>query len=323
MLIKARAEILPKWLRFVKGCVDSEDIPLNLSRELLQDSALIRKIRSLITTRLIRLLQDNMKKNPASYEEFYASYQVFLKEGILASNDQSEKEDISKLLQFESSTLGAGEKTSLSDYIGRMKEGQVDIYYLAAPSRQLAENSPYYEAVKKKDVEVLFCYQPYDELVLVQLRQFKSKSVISVEKEMRRDAEAEPVITENMKQLSDWLKSTLASKVHKVKITGRLSEHPCLISVEEMAAARHFVKTSLAQFSEEDRYKLLEPTLELNPTHPIISKLATLKDSNPDLAKSLAEQLLNNAMVSAGLVDDPRTVTMGLNSLLVRLLEKH
>lgn len=323
MLIKQRAEILPKWLRFVKGCVDSEDIPLNLSRELLQDSALIRKIRGLITSRLIRLLQDNMKKDPASYEEFYSSYQVFLKEGILASNEQSEKEDISKLLQFESSSLAAGEKTSISDYITRMKEGQTDIYYLAAPSRQLAENSPYYEAVKKKDVEVLFCYQPYDELVLVQLRQFKSKAVISVEKEMRRDAETEPVCTENMKQLSDWLKSTLSPKVHKVKITGRLSEHPCLVSVEEMAAARHFVKTSLAQFSEDDRYKLLEPTLELNPTHPIISKLVSLKDSNPDLAKKLADQLFNNAMVSAGLVDDPRTVTVGLNALLAQLLEKH
>ncbi|XP_003740369.1 heat shock protein 75 kDa, mitochondrial [Galendromus occidentalis] len=323
VLIKPKAEILPKWLRFVKGCVDSEDIPLNLSRELLQDSALIRKIRSLITSKLIRLLQDSMKKDPASYEEFYTNYNVFLKEGILASNEQSEKEDIAKLLQFESSTLEPGQKTSISDYLGRMKEGQKDIYYLAAPSRQLAENSPYFEGVKKKDVEVLFCYQPYDELVLVQLRNFKSKAVISVEKEMRRDAETEPMATESMKELSEWLKTTLQPKVHKVKMTGRLSEHPCLISVEEMAAARHFVKTSLSQFSEDDRYKLLEPTLELNPTHSIILKLTALKDSNPSLAKKLAEQLFYNAMVSAGLVDDPRTVTAGLNSLLNELLEKH
>nr|AGQ56701.1 HSP 75 [Neoseiulus cucumeris] len=323
VLIKQKAEILPKWLRFVKGCVDSEDIPLNLSRELLQDSALIRKIRSLITSKLVRLLQDSMKKDAASYEEFYTNYNVFLKEGILASNDQSEKEDIAKLLQFESSTLEPGQKTSITDYLGRMKEGQKDIYYLAAPSRQLAENSPYFEGVKKKDVEVLFCYQPYDELVLVQLRNFKSKAVISVEKEMRRDAETEPVVTESMKQLSEWLKTTLQPRVHKVKITGRLSEHPCLISVEEMAAARHFVKTSLSQFSEDDRYKLLEPTLELNPTHSIIMKLTALKDSNPQLAKKLAEQLFYNAMVSAGLVDDPRTVTAGLNSLLNELLEKH
>nr|AXZ96463.1 heat shock protein 75 [Neoseiulus barkeri] len=323
VLIKQKAEILPKWLRFVKGCVDSEDIPLNLSRELLQDSALIRKIRSLITSKLVRLLQDSMKKEASSYEEFYTNYNVFLKEGILASNEQAEKEDIAKLLLFESSTLEPGKKTSITDYLGRMKEGQKDIYYLAAPSRQLAENSPYFEGVKKKDVEVLFCYQPYDELVLVQLRNFKSKAVISVEKEMRRDAETEPATTESMKQLSEWLKTTLQPRVHKVKITGRLSEHPCLISVEEMAAARHFVKTSLSQFSEDDRYKLLEPTLELNPTHSIIVKLTALKDSNPQLAKKLAEQLFYNAMVSAGLVDDPRTVTAGLNSLLNELLQKH
>lgn len=323
VLIKPRADILPKWLRFVKGCVDSEDIPLNLSRELLQDSALIRKIRSLITTRIIRLLQDGMKKEPDSYSTFYKDYNVFLKEGILASNEQSEKEDIAKLLQFESSTLPGGENTSISDYLGRMKEGQRDIYYMAAPSRHLAENSPYYEAVKKKDVEVLFCYQPYDELVLVQLRQYKQKAVISVEKEMRRDSETEtPPETEAMKQLSEWLKSTLSPKVHKVKVTGRLSEHPCLISVEEMAAARHFVKTSLSQFSEEERYKLLEPTLELNPSHPIMLKLTKLKDSNPDLAKKVADQIFYNAMVSAGLVEDPRTVTANLNSLLSELLQK-
>lgn len=190
VLIKPRADILPKWLRFVKGVVESEDIPLNLSRELLQDGALIRKIRTVIASRLVKHLSKCAQKEPESYARFYRDYGVFLKEGILASHEQAEKEDIAQLLQFESSTRPPGQTVTLAEYCKSMKEGQRDIYYLAAPSRQLAESSPYFEAVRSKDVEVLFCCEPYDELVLVQLRQFNRKNVTSVEKEMRRDAEA-------------------------------------------------------------------------------------------------------------------------------------
>lgn len=108
----------------------------------------------------------------------------------------------------------------------------------------------------------------------------------------------------------------------QVKVTRRLEKHPCLISVEEMAAARHFVKTSLQSFSEEERYRLLEPTLEINPEHPIMVKLAQLRSSDPELARKLAQQVFGNAMVTAGLVDDPRKVTADLNDLLTALLEK-
>lgn len=323
VLIKNKAEILPKWLRFIKGVVDSEDIPLNLSRELLQDSALIRKIRTVITNRLSRYLHDRMTKEPESYAKFYRDYSMFLKEGILASHEQFEKEEIAKLLQFESSTKPDGEKVTLAEYCANMKEGQKDIYYLAAPSRHLAEASPYFEAVSSRDVEVLFCFEPYDELVLVQLQQFNRKNVTSIEKEMRRDAEKADKQSDEVNELSDWLKTMLSPMVHKVKVTKRLHNHPCLISVEEMAAARHFVKTTFQSFSEEQRYKLLEPTLEINPEHPIIKKLQTLKTENPELAKKLARQVFHNAMVSAGLVDDPRKVTVELNDLLTLLLEKH
>ncbi|XP_064490190.1 heat shock protein 75 kDa, mitochondrial-like [Ornithodoros turicata] len=323
VLIKNKAEILPKWLRFVKGVVDSEDIPLNLSRELLQDSALIRKIRTVITNRLSRYLYDRMNKEPESYRKFYHDYSVFLKEGILASHEQVEKEEIAKLLQFESSTKPDGDKVTLAEYCANMKEGQKDIYYLAAPSRQLAESSPYFEAVRSRDVEVLFCFEPYDELVLVQLQQFNRKNVTSIEKEMRRDVEKTEKVSDEVTEVADWLKTELSPMVHKVKVTKRLQNHPCLVSVEEMAAARHFVKTTFQSFSEEQRYKLLEPTLEINPEHAIIKKLQTLKSDNPELAKKLARQLFHNAMVAAGLVDDPRKVTVELNDLLTLLLERH
>lgn len=332
ILIKNKAEmILPKWLRFVKGVVDSEDIPLNLSRELLQDSALIRKIRRVITNRLLRHLNDQMRKDPDGYRHFYSNYSMFLKEGIVSSQEQVEKEEIAKLMQFESSLKSVNEYVTLPEYCSRMKQGQQDIYYLAAPSRQLAENSPYFEAIKKKDIEVLFCYEPYDELVLMQLRQFDRKSVISVEKEMRRDKEDATMDNlgegelskDDAKELIDWLKSTLAHKIEKIKITKRLSNHPCLISVEDMAAARHFVRASLQSLPEDQKYKLLAPTLEINLGHPIMKKLSALHRTDHKLAQLISEQLVDNALVSAGLVDDPRTVTAHLNDLLTALLEKH
>ncbi len=223
-----------------------------------------------------------------------------------------------------------------------MKAGQRDIYYLAAPSRQLAESSPYFEALKKKDVEILFCYEPYDELVLMQLQQFDKKKLTSVEKEMRQspedmpgdeatDAESKETSGEAAKSglgekesmdLTNWIQAQLGTKAAKVKTTKRLESHPCVITVEEMAAARHFIKTQGSNFTEEQRFNILQPQLEINTRHPIIMKLNELKTSNPKLAGLVAEQLFANAMVSAGLVEDPRTILQSMNDLLTMALEK-
>ena len=202
---------MPKWLRFVKGVVDSEDIPLNLSRELLQDSALIRKLKHVLTNRILRFLQDKSNKQRKSYMEFYKDYSFFLKEGIVTGTDQYEKEEISKLLRFECSSLPAGETISIPEYTAKMQAGQRDIYFLCAPSRQLAETSPYFESMKKAGTEVLFCYEAYDELVLMQLQQFDKKSLTSVEKEMRAKGEEVVESEDSLKlteqtDLSDWVK---------------------------------------------------------------------------------------------------------------------
>ena len=331
VLIKSKTEnIVPKWMRFVKGVVDSEDIPLNLSREILQDSSQIRKLRTVITNKFLRFLGDRAKKDSRSYGEFYKDYGFFLKEGIITGTEQYEKEEIAKLLMFESSTE-EGKLVSIPEYCSRMRAGQRDIYYLAAPSRQLAESSPYYEAMKKKDVEILFCYESYDELVLMQLQQFDNKRLKSAEKEMREDPKDDQQ-TEDGKDsldnsasdsLSDWMKTQLGTKAAKVKVTKRLESHPCVITIEEMAAGRHFIKTQGANFTEEQRYNILQPQLEINPSHEIIKKLATLRTSNPKLASLITEQLFANAMVSAGLVEDPRTILRSMNDLLTEALSKH
>lgn len=192
ILIQSKTEnLLPKWLRFVKGVVDSEDIPLNLSRELLQNSSLIRKLRNVLTNRVLRFLHDRSTKEVEEYDKFYTDYGLFLKEGIVTGEEYQEKEEIAKLLRFSSSRAEDSKRTSLPEYCSRLKEGQKDIYYLAAPNRALAENSPYYEGLKKQDMEVLFCYEPYDELVLMQLGMFLGNNLVSVEKEMRRDSPAD------------------------------------------------------------------------------------------------------------------------------------
>lgn len=274
VLIQSKTEhLLPKWLRFIKGVVDSEDIPLNLSRELLQNSNLIRKLSSVISSRVIRFLQERAKKQPEEYDAFYRDYGLFLKEGIVTSSDTAEKEEIAKLLRFESSQSQTG-RISLEDYYSTVSTDHKDIYYLAAPNRVLAESSPYYESLKKRNELVLFCYEPYDELVLMQLGQFKGKKLVSVEKEMRNDSRDPAKVQDfgegammpsELESLIPWLQEELKGQVTKVKATSRLDTHPCVITVEEMAAARHFIRTQSHQLPEENRFALLQPELEINP----------------------------------------------------------
>jgi TNF receptor-associated protein 1 len=327
VLIKNKADnLLPKWLRFVKGVVDSEDIPLNLSRELLQDSSLIRKLRTVLTNRILRYLQERSRKEPKSFMEFYKDYSFFLKEGVVTSTEKMEKEEIGKLLRFECSSLPSGETISLPEYCDKMQAGQRDIFYLSAPSRHLAESSPYFESLRKRNLEVLFCYESYDELVLMQMQEFDKKKLTSVEKEMRQDSD-EAVDTEGslpvteQSELSDWIKMTLGQKASKVRTTSKLEAHPCAVTVEEMAAARHFIKTQGQNFSEEQRYTILQPQFEINPAHALIKKISSLKDTNPKLAIALTEQLFGNAMVSAGLVEDPRSMLSNINNLIEMLLD--
>ncbi|CAL8095531.1 unnamed protein product [Orchesella dallaii] len=331
VMIKTKADnIIPSWLRFLKGVVDSEDIPLNLSRELLQDSALIRKLRTVVVNRVIRFLHDRSQKEAESFMKFYNDYGIFVKEGIITEVEQVIKEDIAKLLRFESSTKAPGELVSLPEYISRMQPAQKDVYYLAAPSRSLAERSPYLEALKEKNVEVLYCFQPYDEMVLIQLRQFDRKPLTSVEKEMRQMKENVDMDSLPLGSLSKseaeglllWLQHNLKGRAHSVKFTQKLENHPCVVTVEEMAAARHFIRTQSAQMTPEVRYSLLQPQFEVSVKHPLIKKLSTLKDSEPDLAKLLAEQLFSNAMVIAGLEEDPRTIIGSLTELLTKAFEK-
>ncbi|XP_038842242.1 heat shock protein 75 kDa, mitochondrial [Salvelinus namaycush] len=335
VLIQTKAtEILPKWLRFLRGVVDSEDIPLNLSRELLQESTLIRKLRDVLQQRIIKFLMDQSKKEPEKYAKFFEDYGLFIREGIVTTQEQDVREDIGKLLRFESSALPAGQQTNLKEYGSRMKAGTRNIYYLCAPNRHLAEHSPYFEAMKQKDMEVLFCYEQFDELTLLHLREFDKKKLISVEtdivvdhykEEKYQDSKpaSERLTEEQAEDLISWMRNNLGNRVTNIKVTPRLDTHPAMITVLEMGAARHFLRTQQMARSTEERAQILQPTLEINAGHDLIKKMHSLKESDSALAQLLLEQIYDNAMIAAGLNDDPRPMIARLNDLLTRALEKH
>ncbi|XP_037669500.1 heat shock protein 75 kDa, mitochondrial [Choloepus didactylus] len=335
VLIQTKAaEVLPRWLRFVRGVVDSEDIPLNLSRELLQESALIRKLRDVLQQRLIKFFVDQSKKDAEKYAKFFDDYGLFMREGVVTTAEQEVKEEIAKLLRYESSALPAGQLTSLGDYAGRMAAGTRNIYYLCTPSRHLAEHSPYYEAMKQKGMEVLFCYEQFDELTLLHLREFDKKKLVSVETDIVIDHYKEEkfeggspaderLSEEEAEELLAWMRNALGPRVANVKVTLRLDTHPAMVTVLEMGAARHFLRMQQLARTQEERAQILQPTLEINPRHRLIRKLSQLREREPDLAQLLVDQIYENAMITAGLVDDPRPMVSRLTELLTRALDRH
>ncbi|CAK5077010.1 unnamed protein product [Meloidogyne enterolobii] len=235
VLIKPNAkELLPRFLRFLIGVVDSEDIPLNLSREMLQMDLIIEKIRNILKDRCIHFLVEQLKKDRIKYTEFYKGYSLFLKEGILTDQSNQTKEDIAQLLLFESSNTRSGTSTSLSEYVERMQTDQKCIYYLYAPSRQLAETSPYYEMFDKR-FEVLFLTDPADELVFLAMPQFHMKQILSVEQWVKdegvsKDESKEVTRDPVKKEFLTWLKDSLGSvRVSDVKPNTSQSEHPFMV----------------------------------------------------------------------------------------------
>ncbi|ETE71042.1 Heat shock protein 75 kDa, mitochondrial [Ophiophagus hannah] len=314
LILTKATEILPKWLRFLKGVVDSEDIPLNLSRELLQESILVRKLREVLQRRLIKFFIDQSKKDPEKYATFFEDYGLFIREGIIMLAEQEVKEEVAKLLRYESSVLPPGQLTSLSEYASRMPAGSRNIYYLCTPTRNLAEHSPYYEATKKKNVEVS------KEIQRLELRRAKLGSgedaVIVVLAENRLSSQA-------VEDLLAWMRNALGSRVAAVKVTPRLDSHPAMITVLEMGAARHFLRMQQLAKTSEERAQILQPTLEINAGHTLVKKLNQLRIDQPDLAQMLLDQIYDNAMIMAGLSEDPQPMVNRLNELLARALEKH
>eukprot|EP01120_Amphizonella_sp_Union-15-10_P010819 TRINITY_DN4479_c0_g1_i1.p1 TRINITY_DN4479_c0_g1~~TRINITY_DN4479_c0_g1_i1.p1 ORF type:complete len:767 (-),score=205.53 TRINITY_DN4479_c0_g1_i1:16-2316(-) len=328
VLIQSKCKgLIPDWLRFIKGVVDSEDVSLNLSREFLQDSALVKRLSSVLTRRVLKFLKDEAKSDPDKYNKWFKEFGSFLKEGICT--DYKWKEDIAALLRLESSKTPAGELTSLDDYISRMKETQKEIYFLVIASREFAETSPYFEAFKAKDIEVLFLYATVDDFVMSNLGEYQSKKLSTIESASAAesieatqeptppsDVENAEMSEQEFQDFANWMKETLSERVTTITKTSRLSTSPAIVIDHESASFRRMMK-----FVDPSRApKLPKQQIQVNPKHPIILLLNKSRKENPDLAKDVAEQVVDNALIQAGLLDDSRSMIPRLNKLLEKAL---
>lgn len=312
--------LLPEWCRFVRGVVDSADLPLNISRETMQDSALVQKLNKILTGRLIKDWSSDAEKNPENYEAFYKQFGIFIKEGI--TTDFANKDKLAKLLRYESNLTEAGKTTSLADYVSRMKEEQKEIYFLFAPSRKAIESGPYLEAFAARSLEVLFLYEPIDEFVMNHLHEFDGKKLISADsadiqlEDADNGADA-PLDKDSEKALCKWLKETLGDSVTQVEASKRLVGSPAVaLNSDKMLSPsmRRILKSMNQETGPQNAVRL-----EINSRHPLMHKLHGLKDSQPDTAKLIAEQILDNSMVAAGFVEDPRSMVNRIYQLLEKI----
>lgn len=320
VLIDAKPEgLLPEWMRFVKGVIDSADIPLNISRESMQDSALIKKIGTVISGRYLKSLIDEAKKNPEDYDAFYKNFGLFLKEGV--TSDFANKDRLAKLLRYESSLTEDKKTTSLADYVSRMPEEQKEIYYLYAPSRDAIETGPYLETFRQNSREVLFLYEPIDEFVMNHLNEFDGKKLLAADSsEIDLDdatGDGDALSEEELKALTEWFKTTLGEKVSEVEASKRLVDSPAAaLNADKMMTPtmRRLMKSMQQDVPDQQTIRL-----EINPRHTLVHNLNSLRTSDGDLAAELAEQIYGNAMIAAGFIEDPREMVSRVYKMMERL----
>ncbi len=315
-------KLLPEWLRFVRGVIDSEDLPLNISRESMQDSALVRKLGEVVTKRLLKFLDKEAQDDAKKYQDFYAKFSRFFKEAV--ATDFANREAVAKLLRFESSLTESGEVVGLADYVGRMKEDQKAIYYQVAPSRKTIETGPYVEAFKSKGYEVLYLYESIDEYVVNSLREFDGKQLQAVNSNEVDlgdvAAEGEALAEPDAETLCGWLKETLSTGVEEVRSGKRLVSSPALAITPdgEMTPQMRQMMRAL----KPDEVEAPKVILEINPRHDLVKKLSSLSQSDAESARLVAEQVLDNALLSAGLLDDPQRIVARTEKIMERLLAK-
>ena len=319
ILIDARPkDLLPEWLRFVRGVVDSEDLPLNISRETMQDRTLVEKLNRVITKRFLKFLEEEAKDRPESFAEFYKEFGVFLKEG--AALDFTHKDALTKLLRFESSLTEKGKTTSLTDYVSRMGAEQKEIYYLVGPSRESIEAGPYLEGFRARNLEVLFCYEAVDEYVMNNVREFDGKKLTAADHADVRLSEqprAEGALGEAETQaLVAWLKESLGERVAGVRASERLVDSPALALNADKLMSPH-MRRLMKAMNKDGPPSPLRVELEVNPRSAVIKRLSELRTAAPEKATLVAEQILDNALISAGLLDD----ASGLVKRLYKILE--
>jgi len=322
--------ILPEWLRFLKGVVDSEDLPLNISRQALQDNALVAKINKVVTSRFLKHLTEVAKNEPETYEKFWGEFGFFLKEGVVS--DFLHREALGKLLRFESSKSEPGKLVSLAEYVERMGEGQKEIYYINGPSREAIEAGPYIEAFRKRDLEIIYTLDPIDDFVFSHLAIFDEKQLVSADRgdlKLPGDTDAEskedetPEAAEEKKAsagLTVWMKEVLGDRVKEVQESKRLDDSPAII-VNPDGFMTSSMERLMRSSGQQGMQQFGAKNLEINSRHPLLKGLAELKEKDEPFARSVVEQIYDNAMIQAGLMVEPRSMVKRSYEILARLVQ--
>lgn len=276
-------EVLPRWLRFMRGVIDSDDLPLNVSREILQDSSLTRTIRKQIIKKTLDLFEDMAENQPEDYKELWDLYGLVLKEGI--PEEFRHRDRITELLRFDSSRNEGF--TSLKDYKERMPEGQKDILYAMGRSRGLLESSPHMEAVRKKGYEVLYFTDPIDQLLVDHIREYEDLKLVSVMKEdldlgddeSEEEKEARNERAEGLKPLTDRFQNVLDEHIKTVRVSERLTESPVCLVIPDGGLPSHIEMLLRAQHQDMPKTQRI---MEVNPTHPLIQNLQQIFSAKPE-----------------------------------------
>ncbi|MFV0664973.1 molecular chaperone HtpG [Denitromonas sp.] len=313
-------KLMPMYLRFVRGVVDSSDLPLNVSREILQESKDIDTLRAGCTKKVLGLLEDMAKNDAEKYTTFWKAFGNVLKEGV--GEDSANREKIAGLLRFASTHADTAEQVvTLADYIGRMKEGQEKIYYVTAETFNAAKNSPHLEVFRKKGIEVLLLSDRVDEWVIGYLTEFDGKALQSVAKggvdlgALEDEAEKQEVekLADEYKDLLERVKTSLGERVKDVRVTHRLTDSPACLVADEHDMGMNLARILKAAGQEAPSS---QPILELNPTHPAVQRLNTETEHFDDWAAVLFDQAL---LAEGGTLDDPATFVKRTNALMLAL----
>jgi molecular chaperone HtpG len=314
ILEDGNGQLMPQYLRFIRGIIDSSDLPLNVSRELLQGSRAVSHIRSTAVKRVLKQLADLAQHEPETYATFWSLFGAVLKEGV--AEDYANRDEIAKLLRFSTTASAGGPDVSLPEYVARMKEGQDKIYYLLAPG-PAAASSPHLEAFRSKGVEVLLLSEPVDSWVVANLPEFDGKRLQSVAQGVadlggladEAEKQAQEQASTEFAGLTAKLKEILGDEVFDVRVTSRLTSSPaCIVANEpdiEMNLARRLRGSGVPS----------QPVLEINPQHPLVERLNARLD-DPQLG-DWAHVLYSQAVLTLGArIDDPAGFVTALNDLL-------
>lgn len=313
-------QFMPTYLRFVQGLIDSNDLPLNVSREILQDNHITKAMRTGITKRVLGMLEKLAKDDAEKYQQFWAEFGQVLKEG--PAEDFANRERIAGLLRFASTHTGSAAPTvSLDDYISRMKEGQNKIYYIVADSHEAAANSPHLELLRKKGIEVLLMSERIDEWLINHLTEYKDKQLHSVtrgdlelgELEDATEKEAQEKLEQASAPLIERIKAALGTSVADVKVTSRLTDTPACVVAGEGEMSTQMIKLMQAAGQPVPEVK---PTFEINPAHPLVSRLTDLQDETA--FADWSNLLLQQAQLSEkGSLADPSAFIKLMNQMLL------